>query len=787
MLDMQTLARWLRWLLVTPVVCLAAAERQPSPSRPNILWLIAEDFGPQLGCYGTKEVWTPHLDQLARDGVRYTRFFTTAPVCSPSRSAFMTGMYQTTIGAHNHRSHRDDGFALPAGVRLLTDWFRDAGYFTANVRELPAACGFRGAGKTDWNFHYAGKPFDSDKWSDLKTHQPFFAQINFQETHRAFHAPKRANPAKVELPPWTPDHPVAREDWAKYLDAATELDRKVGLVLQQLEAEGLTEHTVIVFFGDNGMAHFRGKQFCYDSGLLVPLLIRWPSAFPPPEHFRPGGSDERLLMAIDLAPTMLDLAGVEKPAKMQGEVFLGPRAGQPREYVFGARDRCDETVFRFRTVRDARYRYIRNFTPERPFLQPNEYKEKQYPVWNLLQPLNAAGKLTAAQAVYCAATMPPEELYDLETDPHEMNNLVNSVDHKKVLERLRRVLESWIEETKDQGRDLEPPDLAARKGVTKASTPPNTGYAVDGTPPGSARPTPGTRPAIPQIDGAWWQVAGQPDLGELTGDKQEPVDFAIWQAADGAWQLWSCIRKTKEPGNTRLLYRWEGARLTEANWNPMGIAMRADAKFGETPGGLQAPYVFRDGDLFQLVYGDWEQICRATSWDGKTFTRVLGSDGKAGLFGEGPGTNTRDPMVLRVEGQWHCYYTAFPNRKGAVFARTSGDLTHWSAPRIVNAGGRGGDGPFSAECPHVVQRDGYFYLFRTERYGKNNLTHVYGSTDPLNFGRDQDAKYWVTSLPVAAPEIVRYEGQDYLAALNPTLDGIRVAKLKWRTSESSRQ
>lgn len=186
-------------------ICLSgsarAATNEPKPAPPNILWLIAEDFGPHLGCYGTKEVWTPNLDQLARDGVRYTRFFTTAPVCSPSRSAFMTGMYATTIGAHNHRSHRDDGYELPKGVRVLTDWLRDAGYFTANVRELPAAAGFNGTGKTDWNFTYHGKPFDSDRWDDLKSHQPFYAQINFHETHRAYNGPQRADPAKVEIPP----------------------------------------------------------------------------------------------------------------------------------------------------------------------------------------------------------------------------------------------------------------------------------------------------------------------------------------------------------------------------------------------------------------------------------------------------------------------------------------------------------------------------------------------------------------------------------------------------------
>jgi len=504
------------------LLSLATAFAAERAQRPNILWLIAEDFGPHLGCYGTKEVSTPNLDRLASEGVRYTRFFTTAPVCSPSRSALMTGMYQTTIGAHNHRSHRDDGFTLPSGVRVLTDWMRDAGYFTANVREFPAPIAFKGTGKTDWNFTYTNRTtngqnlvrrlpngavldvrslavdpsrsFDSDKWADLKTHEPFYAQINFQETHRKFHAPKKADPAKVEVPPYYPDHPITRTDWAEYLDSATELDRRCGVVLQQLEKDGLADNTVIVFFGDNGQAHVRGKQFCYESGLLVPLIIRWPKNFPAPKRFEPGTVNTQLLESIDLAPTMLEIAGQQKPAQMQGSPFLGERAAASKQYVFGARDRCDETVFRFRTVRDARYRYIRNFTPERPFLQANAYKEKQYPVWDLLKRLHGEGKLTPVQAKLCEPTMPSEELYDLENDPHEINNLASSPRHVETLKRLRSVLEKWIEETNDQGKTLEPVELVANKGVTKTNTHPNTGYTLDGKPPGANAVLPASAP-----------------------------------------------------------------------------------------------------------------------------------------------------------------------------------------------------------------------------------------------------------------------------------------------------
>ncbi len=441
--------------LLTAVLGVAVAASTlmvQSAQHPNFLWLISEDMGPALGCYGQQEVETPVLDQMARDGVRYTRAYTTAPVCSPSRSAFMTGMYATTIGAHQHRT--TNKHPLPEGVRVLTDWMRDAGYFTANLKQLPETFGFKGTGKTDWNFIYEGQPFDSANWEDLKAHQPFLAQINFHETHRVFNGPNRADPANVPLPPYYADHPVARQDYARYLDAAMELDRKIGLILQQLEVDGLASNTVVIFMGDNGEAHVRAKQFCYEEGLHVPLIVRWPKGLPAPKHFQPGRVDDRFVAAIDLAPTLLSLAGAAIPAKMQGQPFLGEEVKEPRRYLFGARDRCDETAMRIRTVRGDRYRYIRNFTPDVPFFATNAYKAKQYPMWNLIQQLNAEGKLTPAQAVLCAPRMPDEELYDLEGDPHEIQNLAQSdrPEHQAALKQLRAVLDQWIVETDDQGR-----------------------------------------------------------------------------------------------------------------------------------------------------------------------------------------------------------------------------------------------------------------------------------------------------------------------------------------------
>jgi hypothetical protein len=291
----------------------------------------------------------------------------------------------------------------------------------------------------------------------------------------------------------------------------------------------------------------------------------------------------------------------------------------------------------------------------------------------------------------------------------------------------------------------------------------------------------------PRLVGDWWTVAGDPDLGPLTDPKQQPVDFAVWQAADGTWQLWSCVRGTKEPGNTRLFHRWEAARLEDRDWTPRGVAMRADPELGEKRGGLQAPFVFKHDGQFRMVYGDWAHVCLATSKDGKTFERYRGPNGRPQLFSAGreggqadESANTRDPMVLRVGDKWHCYYTAHPQRRGADYARVSDDLLHWGGERVVASGGRAGSGPYSAECPFAVEpRPGHFYLLRTQRYGKDAQTSVYHSRDPLDFGVDNDAAHFVTTLPVAAPEIFQHEGKWYMAALLPSLKGIWITRMEW--------
>lgn len=284
---------------------------------------------------------------------------------------------------------------------------------------------------------------------------------------------------------------------------------------------------------------------------------------------------------------------------------------------------------------------------------------------------------------------------------------------------------------------------------------------------------------VPIIEGDWWRVASNPDLGEYTSDRQEPVDFGVWQAADGTWQLWSCIRNTDYPGHTRVFHGWEGESITSTDWEPKGIMMESDPGLGEPLGGLQAPHVVRLEDRFLMAYGDWTNICFAESRDGKSFERIIQPGGRTGVFSEGELANARDPMMIRIDGLWHLYYTAITAGKGYGHARLSEDLENWSNSIVVSYGGKVGDNPWHNECPHVVEVEpGEFVYFRNQFYGGGNLNWVYHSNNPLNFGIDHD-DHLVGRLQIAAPEIVEHDGRYYIATLTPELDGIRIARLRW--------
>jgi len=513
---------WLVLIAASFLCIVQADDARPAGAaarRPNILWLVADNIGPDLGCYGAPLVQTPCLDRLAADGMRYDAAFGTAPICAPSRSAFMTGMHAVTIDAQHMRSHRHDHFHLPEGVRPIMQRLMEAGYTTANIRSLGGKT--VGTCKIDLNFEVQGpvlrwtaaderrqqeaqkapeggsvdsrvldvknevRLFHTDRWEDLKARQPFFAQVHFPVAERpgrergpgsgwvgSAQAPAFGNqvhpvvvdPDRVTLPPHYPDHPVARQDWAGYLDCVCGLDQRVGEILDRLQADGLADDTVVVFFSDQGRIEIRGIGWCYDQGNRLPLIIRWPRSFPPPPQYHPGQLCKQLVSLLDLTATTLAFAGIDKPAGMQSRVFLGSHADPPRRYVFTHRDRHDEVVQRIRSVRSDRYRYIRNDIPQRPFLFYHAHKEAMYPVISLLRRLHGEGRLTPVQEQLLAPSMPDEELYDLQDDPYEVHNLATSSDpeHRRVLGELRGVLAEWIKEVNDQGQRLEPPELVQR-------------------------------------------------------------------------------------------------------------------------------------------------------------------------------------------------------------------------------------------------------------------------------------------------------------------------------------
>ena len=445
---------------------------------PNILWIVGENLKLDLGCYGAKNVKTPNLDRLASEGEMYTKVFSTSPVCAPSRSAFFVGMYQTTTDTHNMRSHREDDYRLPEGVRPITHRLKDVGYFTANLKTLGDE--EIGSGKLDLNFVNEGKLYDGSKWEELKKNQPFFAQMNTLECEydiydrNTWRQPrvewkgeknhqKIATPENVIPPPYYPDHPVVREEWARYLNSVSGMDKTIGMVLRQLKKDGLADNTIVIFFGDNGRIEPRGIHWCYDTGLHVPMIIRWPSGVDAPQNYKPGTVKEEVVSLIDLTSTTLGFAGIEKPYGMHGRIFLGNKVGPQRTYAFYARDREDETNKRERRIKAKKKQKIQKNYPDRHFTSLNRYKEKCFPIKPLMRELMKAGKLSGPAADLMSPTVAPEQLFDTEADPHEIVNLAASdkTEHQEALLRMRTALDTWIVETQDRGEFPEPSEIVA--------------------------------------------------------------------------------------------------------------------------------------------------------------------------------------------------------------------------------------------------------------------------------------------------------------------------------------
>ncbi|WP_276256290.1 sulfatase family protein [Halomontanus rarus] len=431
--------------------------------RPNILWVVMDDVCPWMSCYGDTAVETEHVDALADRGSRFDRAYATAPVCTPSRSAIITGMYQTAIGAHNHYSsfgewrgqemERWDPTHL--GVRTIPEIFRSAGYYTFNE------------GKNHYNFvdrdgmlydrkgtenRFRGAE-DGTEWSGRDPDQPFFGQIQLRGGKADVSSSvTRVDPSAVTVPPYYPDHPVYREEIAHHYDTIQEMNRILGTVVETLKEDGLYENTVVCFFADHGMRLPRHKQFLYEGGVRIPLVMAGPGV---PE----GAERTDLVSGIDIGPTSLALAGIDVPDHVHGADVFSETFH--RDHVIAARDRCDYTNDRIRAVITDRYKYVRNFMTDRPYLQPQYRDGREY--MTVLNRLHEEGELDEVQSQFASEERPAEELYDLQADPHETDNIVHSTryEHAEALGRLRTILSRWILETDDKGRYPESDDSLA--------------------------------------------------------------------------------------------------------------------------------------------------------------------------------------------------------------------------------------------------------------------------------------------------------------------------------------
>ncbi|HBE67104.1 MAG TPA: sulfatase [Planctomycetaceae bacterium] len=445
-------------------VSTAQIPTKPQDIRPNIVWIIPDDMSANFSCYGESAIETPNVDRLAARGVKFTNAFVTAPVCSTCRSAFITGMYQTSIGAHHHRSGRGQlKIRLPEHIKLVPRLFQEAGYYTT-ISGWPMNGKL---GKTDYNFEWDEGVYDGNDWAGRGEGQPFFAQLQTRGGKRrgkdaqgwkqvAQQATDRfgsaTQVAEVVLPPYYPRHPDILRDWAAYLDSVRLTDALVGEVIERLESEGVLDNTIVLFMTDHGISHARGKQFLYDEGTHVPLIVAGPG-------ITAGQVRSDPVEHIDIAALSLAAAGITVPQHMQSRDILASDYVH-REAAFSARDRCDETVDHIRSVRTQRYKYIRNFLPERPYLQPCAYKDAKA-ILKAIRAWDAAGKLDEVQQVVTRQVRPPEELYDIESDPYEIHNLASEPAYSERLAKMRAMLDSWMEETNDQGLTPESPEMYA--------------------------------------------------------------------------------------------------------------------------------------------------------------------------------------------------------------------------------------------------------------------------------------------------------------------------------------
>lgn len=411
---------------------------------PNILWLTSEDNGPHLGCYGDKYADTPNLDGLAAKGMIYTRAISNAPVCAPARTTIISGMYPTSTGAEHMRSMTQ----LPKGFKMYPVYLRELGYYCTNNS------------KEDYNLAKDGEVWNEGgrkaTWTNRPNKdQPFFAIHNFTVSHES-QIRKRPHqqihdPSKVRVPAYHPDTPEVRQDWAQYYDKLTEMDKMVGEKLELLKEQGLADNTIIFYFGDHGSGMPRSKRWPYFSGINVPLIIHIPEKWKhlASSDYKVGGKSDNRVGFVDLAPTLLSIAGKKPPVHMQGHAFMGKHQTSNQEYGYGFRGRMDERYDMVRSVVGEKFIYIRNYMPHKPYGQHVSYMF-QTPTTQVWKKMFEDGKLNQAQSHFWK-TKPAEELYDLQKDPDEVMNLAKSSEHAAILKKMRSAHLSHIRKIRDIG------------------------------------------------------------------------------------------------------------------------------------------------------------------------------------------------------------------------------------------------------------------------------------------------------------------------------------------------
>jgi len=448
----KRIGNWIACYFIIANITASGITAQVS-QQPNILWITCEDISPDLGCYDVKHAHTPNLDRLASEGVLYTNAFAVTGVCATNRTCLITGIYSTSLASHNMRCRT----RLPETIKCFTEYLRRAGYYCSNNF------------KTDYNFPVPKTAWDQNgkkaHWRNRKPGQPFFSVFNFVTTHESQircseeryeqymkDIPKelRHDPNKIPVPPFHPDVPEVRRDWARYHDLITVMDRQVAEILKQLKDDGLADDTIVFFFSDHGAGMPRCKKWIYDDGTRVPLIVRFPKKFAHLSPAGPGSKIERLVSFVDFAPTVLNLVGLKAPDYMQGRAFLGSKQPVPRDFVYATNDRMAERYDLVRTVHDKRYLYMRNYMPHLTYAQHISYTYEMptYQVWDRL---NAEGKLNDAQRKWFSPTKPLEELYDTYNDPFQTRNLADMPSYKENLIRMRSALKQWMDRTNDLG------------------------------------------------------------------------------------------------------------------------------------------------------------------------------------------------------------------------------------------------------------------------------------------------------------------------------------------------